>query len=69
MVYLNFLYILIVVIISMNEKGLKPLAFTLKIPRNLWMEWKITVPRPTSLNAALIRLIENDIREKREYKR
>ena len=41
-----------------NKKEGKLKKFLLEIPEEIWEKWKDTVPRPISLNKALIKLLD-----------
>jgi len=38
--------------------------FLLEIPEDIWEKWKNTVPRSLSLNKALIKLLEREVKKK-----
>ncbi len=42
----------------MEKKRIK--KFLLEIPEDIWVKWKNTVPRSTSLNKALIELLKKE---------
>jgi len=43
-----------------NKEG-EILSYPIKIRRELWEEWKKTIPREINLNEAVVNLIEQDV--------
>jgi hypothetical protein len=50
----------------MGDKEEDTLQYQFKVDRQLWEEWKETVPRSKKLYERIITLVEQDLAEKRE---